>query len=201
MKRYRTLVIDPPWPLELRGKRSFRHTKTDAWRGHETISLPYPTLTLEQIKSLPIRSLLERDAHVYLWTINHFLAQSYEVAHAWRLRPVQLLTWCKRPMGLGLGGTYANTTEHILFCKRGHLKPLRRIDTSWWLWKRQHRHSQKPEEFQTLVESVSPGPYLELFARRKRPGWSVWGDEVASDISLEIPPNTQPGQAEGGYLL
>jgi N6-adenosine-specific RNA methylase IME4 len=185
-KRFRTVVIDPPWPIPFTGTRSFRTAKTDAWKGHEIIRLPYPTLSLEQIKRLPLRSLLEQDAHVYLWTINHFLRESYDVALAWGLRPVQLLTWCKRPMGLGLGGTFVNTNEYILFCKRGHLPALQRIDTSWWLWKRQRRHSQKPEEFQTLVETVSPGPYLELFARRTRPGWSVWGNEVESDIQLTV---------------
>jgi N6-adenosine-specific RNA methylase IME4 len=184
IKRYRTIVIDPPWPLDLTGKRSFRHTTTDAWRGADTISLPYPSLTLAQIAALPIKELTEQDAHIYLWTINHFIAESYAIARAWGLHPVQLLTWCKKPMGLGLGGTFVNTTEHILLCKRGHLKSLRRVDTSWWIWKRQHRHSQKPEEFQTLVEQVSPPPYLELFARRVRPGWSVWGNEVKSDIFL-----------------
>lgn len=185
-KRYRTIVIDPPWPIDMTGKRSFRHTTTDAWKGHETISLPYPTMTLEQITHLPIRTLLERDAHIYLWTINHFIRESYDVAMAWGVRPVQLLTWCKRPMGLGLGGTFVSTNEYILFCKRGHLKALQRIDTSWWLWKRQRRHSQKPEEFQSMIETVSAGPYLELFARRKRAGWSVWGNEVESDISIPI---------------
>jgi N6-adenosine-specific RNA methylase IME4 len=186
-KRFRTIVIDPPWPIDMTGKRSFRHVTSDAWKGHETISLPYPTMTLEQLAALPIRSLLEKDAHIYLWTINHFVRESYDMAKAWGIRPVQLLTWCKRPMGLGLGGTYVNTNEYILFCKRGHARALRRIDTSWWIWKRQARHSQKPEDFQTMIESVSPTPYLELFARRVRPGWSVWGNEVNSDIQMPIP--------------
>src|SRR6266702_6997579 len=119
-KRFKTLVIDPPWPIEMTGTRSFRHAKTSAWEGHDTISLPYPTMTLPQIASLPIRKLLEQDAHIYLWTINHFLRESYDMAHAWGIRPVQLLTWCKRPMGLGLGGTFVNTNEYMLFCKRGH---------------------------------------------------------------------------------
>ncbi len=185
----------------MEGKRSFRHTTTDAWRGADTpFGLPYPSMTLKQIASLPLQTLMEQDAHVYLWTINHFVSESYMIARAWGLRPVQLLTWCKRPMGLGLGGTFVNTTEHILFCKRGQLKALRRVDTSWWLWKRQKRHSQKPEEFQTLVERVSPGPYLELFARRVRPGWSVWGNEVASDIELPVPVQEEEKPMDGTWF-
>lgn len=184
MKRYRTIVIDPPWPIDLEGKRT--SGKTNAWHGAGTIGLPYHTMTLSQIAALPIEELTEQEAHIYLWTINHFVSESYMIAHAWGLRPVQLLTWCKKPMGLGLGGTFVNTTEHILFSKRGNLPAKTRIDTSWWLWNRQHRHSQKPEQFQDLVEQVSPSPYLELFARRSRPGWDVWGDEVKSDIDLPV---------------
>ena len=95
-------------------------------------------------------------------------------------KPSCLLTWAKKPHGIGIGGTYAQTTEHVLFARRGTCKALRRVDSTWWTWPR-GRHSAKPEAFQDMVEAVSPGPRLELFARRARPGWTVWGNEVEAN--------------------
>jgi hypothetical protein len=90
----------------------------------------------------------------------------------------------EQPMGLGLGGTFVPCVEPILFCRRGNLPAKRRMDRNWWGWPR-GRHSQKPEAFQTMVESVSPGPYLEMFARRKREGWAAWGNEITSDLKMQ----------------
>lgn len=80
------------------------------------------------------------------------------------------------PHGIGLGGAYTLTTEHVLFARRGALKALERVDSSWWHWKR-GRHSAKPEGFLDMVERVSPAPRLEMFARRQRLGWETWGNE------------------------
>ena len=92
-------------------------------------------------------------------------------------------------MGLGLGGTFVNTTEFILFARRGSLPAKRRVDSTWWSWPRPYlaqgpTHSAKPEAFTDLVEQVSPGPYLEMFARRARFGWDYWGDESLGTASL-----------------
>ena len=86
-------------------------------------------------------------------------------------------------MGLGMGGAYALTTEFVLFARRGSLAAQERADRNWWNWKR-GRHSQKPEAFLDLVETVSPGPYLELFARRNRLGWDTWGNEVLNHVEI-----------------
>jgi N6-adenosine-specific RNA methylase IME4 len=105
-----------------------------------------------------------------------------------------MLVWAKAPFGGGLGGTYGISTEYILFCRRGSLAAKKRVTGTWWNWKRQYengypKHSAKPEAFQNMVESVSPGPYMEMFARRKRHGWSTWGNEVEND--LELVPQTE----------
>jgi N6-adenosine-specific RNA methylase IME4 len=134
-------------------------------------------MTVDEIASMPVADVAEKDAHLYLWTINAHLEAAYDVARAWGFRPATLLTWCKAPMGLGLGGTFCNTAEFCLFARRGTLNAKCRVDRTWWQWKR-GRHSAKPEAFQDMVETVSPGPYLELFARRLRLGWTVWGNEV-----------------------
>jgi N6-adenosine-specific RNA methylase IME4 len=167
-KDFSCIVADPPWDVG-RGP--------DWGSNGPSKELTYPTMTTEEIKQLPVRRLAAKDSHLYIWTINKYIEQTYQIAREWNFRPSTLLTWVKKPHGIGLGGTYCLTTEFILFCTRGSLGAIKRIDTSWWHWARAE-HSKKPEAFQTMVESVSPGPYLELFARRPRPGWSVWGNEV-----------------------
>jgi N6-adenosine-specific RNA methylase IME4 len=169
VKRYRTIVADPPWHIPRGGPQ------TGFQPGART-TLPYDTMSLDEIKALPVKDWAETQSHIYLWTINAYVEQAYEVARAWGFKPSTLLTWCKKPNGIGLGGTYSLTTEHILFCRRGSLAASERVDTSWWLWPR-GRHSAKPEAFLDLVEQVSPAPRLEVFARRARFGWDYWGDE------------------------
>lgn len=141
-------------------------------------------MTVEQITALPIRDLAEKDAHLYLWVTNHYVESAYAVARAWGFRPVVLLTWAKRPMGLGLGGAFVQTTEFMLFARRGRDVARGRINRTWWEWPRQGQHSAKPEQALDLVESMSPPPYLELFARRNRLGWDTWGDQCFQHVEL-----------------
>jgi N6-adenosine-specific RNA methylase IME4 len=149
--------------------------------------MEYPTMTVDELCALKVPAA--KDAHCYIWTINAYVEATYRVARAWGFRPVVLLTWGKTPRGIGFGGAFVQTTEHILFCRRGRDICKKRVDSTWWNWPRPEKgtgpkHSRKPEAFQNLVESVSPGPYLEMFARRQRPGWSVWGNQVACDSEL-----------------
>lgn len=167
LAKYRTIVADPPWDVAA-GPRSLH----DA--GERTRPLGYPTMTVAEIAELvfPVAA----DAHLYLWTINRYVEDAYGVARAWGFQPSTLLVWCKSPKGRGLGGTFSTSTEYVLFARRGSLAAKARIDRNWWTWKR-GEHSAKPEAFLDIVEQVSPGPYLELFARRARFGWDYWGDE------------------------
>jgi N6-adenosine-specific RNA methylase IME4 len=177
-------VADPPWDvnrLQSPGNRPFG-TQDETL---QSIPLEYPTMTVDEIAAMPVSGVAAKDAHLYVWTINAYLEQTYAIARAWGFRPATLLTWCKAPMGLGLGGTFCNTSEFILFARRGTLKAERRVDTTWWGWPR-GRHSAKPEAFQGMVEAVSPGPRLELFARRARPGWTVWGNEVQANKMIDV---------------
>ena len=172
-RRFKTIVADPPWDVG-RGPEWSSNGKSRA--------LTYPTMSLEEISSLPIRELADDSAHLYLWTINKYIA----IARTWGFMPSTMLTWCKPPHGIGLGGTYTLTTEHCLFARRGTCPAAQRIDSSWWQWSR-GRHSAKPEAFLDMVESVSPAPRLELFARSNRLGWSTWGNECFEHVSLEVP--------------
>jgi N6-adenosine-specific RNA methylase IME4 len=140
-------------------------------------------LSVDEIAALPVSDMAERDAHLYIWTINAYLTETYDIARAWGFRPVVLLTWAKAPHGKGLGGTFIQTTEHILFARRGSCAALSRVDTTWWQWKRGD-HSAKPEAFMDIVEQVSPAPRLEMFSRRARFGWTTWGDEALHGMEL-----------------
>ena len=183
--RFQCIVADPPWPITF-GEDANRHKRKSTGGPKGTWSAPhigYKTMSLDEIARLSVRSVAAESAHLYLWTINKYIRDAYDIATTWGFSPSCLLTWAKTPRGLGLGGTFVQTTEHILFARKGTLKAFKRVDSSWWNWKRPESvtgpmHSRKPPEMQTMVEEVSPGPYLELFARRPRKGWTVWGDEV-----------------------
>jgi N6-adenosine-specific RNA methylase IME4 len=188
--KYRTIVADPPWEVK-RGPllgAGAGFSKPDGWKSRD---LPYPTMTLDEIAALPVESMAEDDAHLYLWTINKYVEQSYSIARAWGFEPSTLITWCKEPMGCGLGGAYGITTEFALFCRRGSLAAIGHENSTWRKWKRPYehgRHSAKPDPFTDMVERVSPGPYLELFARRQRLGWDTWGNEALCHVELEAAP-------------
>lgn len=181
-ERYRTIVADPPWRVHQPPMRY--ETGVAPPKGEPNRSLPYPTMTVEEIKSLGVEAMAADDAHLYVWTINRYIEDTYAVARAWGFKPSTLLTWCKAPMGLGVGGAYSLTTEHVLFARRGRGAFESRQTTSWWQWPR-GKHSAKPEAFLDIVEQVSPGPYLEMFARRDRLGWDTWGNESLGTARLE----------------
>jgi len=146
-------------------------------------------MSLQGIIALPVESLAEDNAHLYLWTTNRFVRDAFAITEAWGFKFSTLLTWCKTPMGIGFGGAYTLTTEFVVFARRGSLAPLRRWDSSWMGVPRPYEnghiaHSAKPDAFLDIVEQVSPGPYLELFARRQRLGWDTWGNEALEHVDL-----------------
>lgn len=172
--KYRTIVADPPW--QVMGGTS--------WAGGASKPLPYPTMSVDEIAALPVRDMADKRAHLYIWTINAYLEETYEIARLWGFKPSTLLTWTKPITGGGLGGCYRLSTEWCLFARRGILHATKQIGQSHFEWPRQSRHSQKPDAFMDMVESVSPGPYLEMFSRRNRLGWSTWGNEALEHVEL-----------------
>lgn len=162
---YRTVLVDPPWPYD------------EGTRYKQTRPAHYPEMSLEQIRSLPVADLAASDgAHLYLWATNAFMRHAFSVVDAWGFEHRTVITWCKPQLGVGVW--YRNTTEHLVFATRGVL-PTLRADVGTWFSAPRGRHSQKPEEAFELIEAVSPGPRIELFARTRRRGWDAWGDEVA----------------------
>ena len=185
-KRYQIIYADPPWQVKAGPFQPTKGTNSPltlsklglSKRPTKSLPLPYPTMTTEQIKALPVRDIADKDSHLYLWTINKYIRQAYDIAEAWGFKPSCLLTWCKTPKGLGLGGAFVQTSEHLLFCRRGTLKARKRIPTSWFHHKRK-RHSEKPAMFRDMIVEVSGDlPRIELFARGHYVGWDVWGNEV-----------------------
>jgi N6-adenosine-specific RNA methylase IME4 len=181
--RYRTIVADPPWQYGST-QPGFTLGRVRGSRGVRRSAIPYPTLTIPEISALPVSDLAAEDAHLYLWTTNTHLRHGWDIVESWGFRYSTLLVWAKPPMGAAGFPAYPCHTEFVIFARRGRLPYVQRADRNWWAWSRSG-HSAKPEAFLDLVEQVSPGPYLELFARRQRLGWDTWGDEALEHVSLE----------------
>ena len=188
-KLYRTITADPPWG----GKEAQQG-------GNYGAINHYDLMTLDQIKAMPVANLCEENAHCWLWVTNAVLEQGFEVLRSWGFVPRSIFTWVKPRMGLGV--YLRNATEQVLLGTRGKAPVLCKNQPNWGFFPRLE-HSHKPEEFYKIVERVSPGPYLELFARRKFPGWHIWGNEVPSDVDIPgypVPdsPSTRKSTSKGG---
>ncbi len=165
---YRTIVADPPWD---HSDGTGTTLVGASWVGSR---LPYSCMTVEEIAALPVDQLAGTGgAHLYLWTTNRYLHDAYHVAQAWGFSVSKPLVWVKEPMGF-MGGPYVSSAEFVLFGRRGPLRSEESAGRQWWLWDRAG-HSEKPPAFLDIVETVSPGPYVELFARQPRLGWDAWG--------------------------
>ncbi|WP_314158295.1 MT-A70 family methyltransferase [Actinomyces oris] len=186
---FQTVLADPPWRFTNRtGKVAPEHRRLGR----------YGTMSLEEIKELPVGDVTAVNAHLYLWVPNALLPEGLEVMQAWGFRYVSNIIWAKRrkdggPDGRGVGFYFRNVTEPILFGVKGSLRTLAPgRSTVNMIETRKREHSRKPDEQYDLIESCSPGPYLEMFARYAQPGWSVWGNESDEEI-------TPQGKAQRGY--
>ncbi len=175
---YGTVVADPPW--EYQQSRIVTTSKTPGTRPEATAQ--YPTMTDEQIAALPVASVCAPDAHLYLWTTNPRIRDAFAIVDAWGFTYRTLLTWEKEGT-LGMGYYFRGQTEHVLFATRGRapIPPAKRRRNIFRAPKT--GHSVKPDAFMDMVEDISPGPYLELFARRQRLGWDTWGNEALEHVS------------------
>ena len=176
---FATILADPPWRFSNRtGKVAPEHKRLGR----------YATMSLDEIKSMPVEACAAKNAHLYLWVPNALLPEGIEVMRAWGFKYVSNIVWAKRrkdggPDGRGVGFYFRNVTELLLFGVKGSMRTLapgrsqvNMIET------RKREHSRKPDEQYALITSCSPGPYLELFARYPQPGWVVWGNEAAEEI-------------------
>lgn len=161
---YRVIVVDPPWPFEIR----------DEDPSHRAI-YPYPTMSIAQIAALRVSELVQDDCILWLWTTNFNMREAFDLVATWGFQHKTILTWVKNRFGYG--DWLRTQTEHVLMATRG--KPIVQLtNESTALFAPMRAHSEKPDEFYALVEQLCPAPrYCELFSRRVRPNWDGYGDE------------------------
>lgn len=162
--KFSTVYADPPWPYSNTAARG-------AAENH------YPTLSLDAIRSEPVKELVAEQAHLHLWTTNAFLREAFDVIRAWGFTYKSCLIWIKPQ--IGMGNYWRVSHEYLLLGVRGNLPFQDKTCRSWQIARRT-AHSRKPFLFRGLIEQVSPGPYLELYGREEHPntGWTVYGNQV-----------------------
>lgn len=198
MTRYRTIVADPPWPITTftgkgsrRASRAVRETARDPDKLYPLKPLPYETMPVDDIAALPVGGLADDEAHVFVWTFDRFVVDgsTQRVIDAWGFSVLpRMFIWHKASAGLGM--TVRPNHELIMVGRRGKrgFKSTTGAATTVNTWKQPYAngkiHSAKPDGFLDLVESLTPGPYVELFARRQRMGWDTWGHEALEHVEM-----------------
>ena len=180
-KKYRTILADPPWQFQNRtGKMAPEHKRLAR----------YSTMTLAEIKSIPVNEVTDLKAHLYLWVPNALLPEGLEVMNAWGFEYKTNIIWEKvrkdgEPDGRGVGFYFRNVTEVLLFGIKGAqnrtLAPARSQVNIVRSMKREH--SRKPDEIISIIETCSEGPFLEMFARGVREDWTLWGNQATDEYS------------------
>ncbi len=178
-RKFKTILADPPWQFQNRtGKVAPEHRRLAR----------YPTMNMDELAQLPVSGLAAETSHLYLWVPNALLPEGLSIMNAWGFSYKSNLVWHKLRKdggsdGRGVGFYFRNVTELLLFGVRGkNARTLQAGRTQVnYLGTRKREHSRKPDEQYDLIESCSPGPYLELFSRGARKGWDVWGNQADSD--------------------
>lgn len=172
--RFTTVLADPPWQFSNRtGKVAPEHKRLNR----------YPTLTLDEIMDIPVSKAIDDAGHLYLWVPNALLLEGLKVMEAWGFTYKTNIVWQKirkdgEPDGRGVGFYFRNTTELLLFGIKGKMRTLQPGRSQVNVIKtRKREHSRKPDEQYDLIESCSPGNYLELFGRGGQKNWITWGNQ------------------------
>ena len=180
--QYKTILADPPWQFSNKtGKMAPEHRRLSRYR----------TMSLEEIRSLPVSQIAAPESHLYLWVPNALILEGLKVMESWGFTYKTHIVWHKirkdgGPDGRGVGFYFRNVTELVLFGVRGRLRTRKPGRTQVnFIATRKREHSRKPDELYPIIEECSYGPFLELFSRHSRQGWTCWGNEVDdSPVSL-----------------
>lgn len=180
-KRYNTIYADPPWRFSNRtGKVAPEHKRLTR----------YETMTLDEIKALPVAAIADDKAHLYLWVPNALLPDGLAVMDAWGFEYKSTLIWEKvrkdgQPDGRGVGFYFRNVTEPCLFGIKKKSMPNRTLAPARsqvnLIRTQKREHSRKPDELIPIIEACSQSPRIELFCRGTRPGWDCWGSQADAD--------------------
>jgi len=170
--RFRTVVADPPW--------RYRNRSTGGTH-RSGAAQQYRTMTTEEVKRLPVPSIVAADALLFLWVTVPILNETLGVVEAWGFRYKTALFWDKERLGMGFW--FRGQVELCLVGVRGHPRPFGSQSRNI-IRERSKQHSRKPDRFWEMIDPVAPSPRVELFAREERPGWERWGDEVQSTVHL-----------------
>ena len=168
-KKYNIIYADPPYEVDAGWDKTYGKSQP----------LKYPTMNLKEIKSLPVKNIADKNAKLFLWTINKFLPDSFNIISAWGFKYSTTLIWVKKPKGCGLGGTFATNVEYLIFAAKGKQNAIKKHTRCWFEHSRSF-HSKKPDFFRQLIETTYDAneTKIELFARKRFLGWDAWGNEV-----------------------
>jgi N6-adenosine-specific RNA methylase IME4 len=191
------IVADPPWMYQ-----KAPGTKGAGLGADGIAELQYPTMTNEQIAALPVRQVAADNAHLFLWCTNPGLwgnrfstVTPHDIAAAWGFQYKTLITWVKTtadgdPSGGGMGWFFRGCTEHVIYATRGRAGIPAELREPNVIMAPRLRHSEKPPEFMWMVERVTTGRRLEMFARTRRKGWEAWGNQTNGEQVRERPADT-----------
>lgn len=196
---YAAIVADPPWSFKARTALQMEN-----WDSRRDVEKHYPVLEAKDIIALPVRDLAAKDAHLFLWATAPCLKQAFEVMDAWGFRYSTIaFTWAKlrrahavdqlrttptidSDFHVGLGLTTRKNAEFVLLGRRGNARRIAK-NVRELIVAPVREHSRKPDEMYARVERYCEGPYLELFSREARPGWTSWGNEVGKFEAKDKP--------------
>lgn len=166
-KKYNVIVVDPPWEI---------HKILRKVRPNQQYNLDYPIMSLEEIRNLPISSISQDNSVCFLWTIQSYLENSFSILREWGFKYQRTLTWDKSN-GMCLFG-FHHRTEFVLFGYKGKLEMYPRRKTIPTVFSgKSPFHSAKPDIFYEMINCFGDDR-IDIFARKERDGWDVWGNEV-----------------------
>ena len=173
--QFATIVVDPPWKM---GGFGFDH--------HYAASKTYQLMPLSEIAARPVDAIAAPDSHLFLWTTGRFLPDAIAMLPAWGFQYKYPLVWQKNG-GPQLPGGPSFNCEYIVYGRRGKARFTDTRDFFTCFYAPRGRHSEKPAAFYRLVARITPAPRIDLFARKRHPGFNAWGDEVETEPSPANP--------------
>ena len=177
-KKYSVIYADPPW--------KYKNTSPPCLPSKSPntclVEYYYPTMTIQEIKELQVQELCEKNCVLFLWATTPAIQEGLEVVKAWGFNYKTMITWEKTNNDC-MGYWFRVCTEHLIVAVKGNIKAFRDMERTCYHEKR-GKHSKKPDHFYEIIERVTTGNRVELFARQKRRGWDIWGNELDNDVNV-----------------